>query len=196
MPRYNRRMNDPASPPTQSPESPVLLGASAGMSSGNGPGGQAARNWLPWIVAVIAILFVVGIAFLVGSRREARTTSGIDPYAAHLAIGNVQISQANNFAGDQLTYVDGTILNRGDKTVTSIAVRVLFANDDGEPPQTKRVPLTLIRTRQPYVDIEPVSAAPLKPGASQEFRLIFDDVSPLWNQQIPKVEVANVTLYR
>jgi hypothetical protein len=35
----------------------------------------------------------------------------------------------------------------------------------------------LIRARDPYVDVEPVSASPLKPGGEQDFRLIFDGVS-------------------
>ena len=54
------------------------------------------------------------------------------------------------------------------------------------------MPFTLIRTREPYVDIEPVNAAPLAPGASQDFRLIFEDISPMWNQQLPQIKVLNV----
>jgi uncharacterized protein DUF2393 len=161
---------------------------------GNG-NGAGERNWLPWIVAVVAIAVIVGLAFFFGGHREVRTNSGIDPYAAHMAIRNVQISQATNFAGDQLTYVDGTVANQGDRTVAAVNVQVFFANDDGEPPQTKLAPVMLIRARQPYVDTEPVNAAPLKPGDSREFRLIFDDVSTLWNQQIPKVQIASVSTH-
>ncbi len=192
-------MNDPASPSRQSPKSPanpVLFASEDSWPSASAGDRVPERNWLPRLVAVIAIVVVIGLAFFFGGRRETRSVTRIDPYAAHLAVSNVHISQASNFAGDQLTYVDGTISNRGDQTVTSITVRVLFANDDGEQPQSKQVPLMLIRTRQPYVDTEPVNAAPLKPGAAQDFRLIFDDVSTLWNQQIPKVNIAAISTQR
>jgi adenosylcobinamide amidohydrolase len=54
------------------------------------------------------------------------------------------------------------------------------------------VPLSLIRTRQPYVDIEPVSAAPIEPGQQRDFRLIFDTVPADWNQQYPEIRVISV----
>ena len=52
--------------------------------------------------------------------------------------------------------------------------------------------LNLIRTRQPYVDIEPVWAAPIEPGQQRDFRLIFDAVPADWNQQYPDIRVINV----
>jgi hypothetical protein len=76
--------------------------------------------------------------------------------------------------------------------VTGVNVVVTFPNDIGEPPQRTPMPLMLIRTREPYVDIEPVSSAPLKPGESHDFRLIFDHVSPTWNQQHPTIQVMHV----
>ncbi len=192
-------MNDPASSHDQSPDQTreaVLFGPKSSLlQGGNGRGEETERNWLPWIVAIIVIVLAAGLALLLGGHRGAptgSTTSGIDPYAAKLAVSNIKLSQADNFAGGQLTYVDGTISNHGDRTVTSITVRVLFANDVGERPQVEQMPLRLIRTRQPYVDMEPVSASPLKPGTSQDFRLIFDDVSSMWNQQVPVVKVEGV----
>ena len=56
------------------------------------------------------------------------------------------------------------------------------------------VPLNLIRMRQPYVDTEPVSAAPIAAGASADFRLIFDDVRPEWNQQAPEMHLIGVAI--
>jgi hypothetical protein len=102
------------------------------------------------------------------------------------------MSQATNGTGGTVTYVDGVIANKGDKTVTGVNVVVTFKNDIGEPPQKTPMPLTLIRTREPYVDIEPVSAEPLKPGDTHEFRLIFDHVSPTWNQQYPAIQPTRV----
>ncbi len=155
------------------------------------------RSWLPWIVAGVVVLLVLG-AFLFSGRHEQsvqqaeNASQRPDAYASRLAVGNLQMSEATNFAGGKVTYVDGQITNKGDKTVSGVNVLVTFKNDVGEPPQTIPMPLSLIRTRDPYIDIEPVSAEPLKPGASHDFRLIFDHVSPNWNQQYPTIQPTRV----
>jgi Protein of unknown function (DUF2393) len=157
------------------------------------------RSWLPWIIAGVVVVVVLGI-ILVSSHhdrasRQAADASQIpDPYASQLTVGNLQMSEATNFAGGKVTYVDGVITNKGSKTVTGINVVVTFQNDIGEPPQRTPMPLTLIRTREPYVDTEPVSAEPLKPGDAHEFRLIFDHVSPTWNKQYPAIQLTHIQL--
>ena len=52
--------------------------------------------------------------------------------------------------------------------------------------------INLIRTREPYVDTQPVSAAPIQPGQQREFRLILDSVTMDWNQQYPEIRVVEV----
>jgi hypothetical protein len=54
--------------------------------------------------------------------------------------------------------------------------------------------LTLIRTRDPYIDTESVNAAPLKPGDDREFRLTFETVPENWNTQMPFVRVIHTDL--
>lgn len=186
-------MNAPM-PSSTGQRSPTLFASE--NPSGRPPQRSEERTWLPWIVAAILITILVGLAFWLSGRRGSSSAPAAEnPYASQLTIGNIQLSQATNFAGDQLTYIDGTITNRGERTVTAITVRVLFPNDEGEPPQAEQAPFNLIRTREPYVDTEPVSTAPLKPGTSRDFRLIFDDVSPLWNQQIPTIKIEKLTTH-
>jgi len=52
--------------------------------------------------------------------------------------------------------------------------------------------LKLIRTRDPYVDVEPVAAAPLKPGDDKEFRLTFDGISQDWDGAFPELRIVRV----
>jgi hypothetical protein len=156
--------------------------------------GSEPRSWIPWLVASAVILVVLGVAIVLGGRRRNSdanlATAAPDPYAAHLPISHVQMSEAANFAGSKLTYVDGQIANTGGKAVTGVTVAVMFRNDLGEPPQQEVMPLRLIRTREPYVDIQPVSADPLKPGETKDFRLIFDHVTSTWNGQYPEIRVV------
>jgi Protein of unknown function (DUF2393) len=155
------------------------------------------RSWLPWLIAGLVVVVVLAGMLLSSHRdraaqRAEEASQTPDPYASHISIGNLQMSEATNFAGGKVTYVDGVITNKGDKTVTGVNVLVTFNNDIAEPPQQSPMPLTLIRTREPYVDIEPVAAEPLKPGDSHEFRLIFDHVSPTWNQQYPVIQPTHI----
>jgi hypothetical protein len=69
---------------------------------------------------------------------------------------------------------------------------VVFANDEALAPQIDTVPLMLIRMKEPYIDTEPVSLAPLKPGDDREFRLTFESVPDNWNTQMPEVRVIQV----
>ena len=114
-----------------------------------------------------------------------------DPFAS-LTISGLQMSEANTFSGAKVTYIDGQIANTGNRTLSSITVQVGFHSDVGQYALRLAMPLSLIRTREPYVDIQPVSSAPIEPGQKRDFRLIFDTVPPDWNQQYPEVRVISV----
>jgi len=156
-------------------------------------------SWMPWAVAGVAILVGLGLLITFGGHRTpAPLGSGpglapADPYATSLAVSNLQMSEASNFAGGKVTYLDGKITNQGDSTLTSITVQVAFRNDLKEIAQKETLPLSLIRTHEPYVDTQPVSASPLKPGEQREFRLVFDSVAPDWNQEYPAIRIIQVS---
>jgi hypothetical protein len=115
-------------------------------------------------------------------------------YADNLEVSNIEMSQSSSIVGGKLTYIDGHIANKGSASVTGVMVQVIFANDVAMPAQIETVPLTLIRTRVPYVDIEPVSAAPLAPGGEADFRLILESVPDNWNMQTPGMRAIQVTV--
>jgi hypothetical protein len=82
--------------------------------------------------------------------------------------------------------------NNGGRTLTGLTVQVAFRDYTNLIVQKETMPLNLIRTHQPYIDTEPVSAAPIKPGETREFRLIFDHVAEGWNQNYPEIRVIEV----
>ena len=104
------------------------------------------------------------------------------------------MSESTNLSGGKLTYLDGHVSNSGSRTVAGVTVQVVFQNDEAMPPQIYTVPLTLIRMKEPYIDTEPVSADPLKPGDDREFRLTFETVPANWNTQMPEVRVIQTDL--
>jgi Protein of unknown function (DUF2393) len=154
-------------------------------------------SWAPWIIAAAVIVVGLGILTWVGGRgsQSPPPSTGMapaDPYAANLSITGLQMSEATSFSGAKVTYIDGQIANSGNKTITAITVQVGFHSDVGQYAQRIAVPLSLIRARQPYVDTQPVSAAPIEPGQQRDFRLIFDTVPAEWNLQYPEIRVISV----
>jgi hypothetical protein len=155
------------------------------------------RNWLPIAIAagVVVAIVVAMVIFLghgKGGSQVVPATTATDPYAGSLSISGLAMSESANLAGGKVTYVDGHIANQGNRTVTGITVQVLFRNFAREVAQNEMHPLKLIRTRDPYIDVQPVSAAPLKPGDSRDFRLIFDAVTPDWDGAYPEIRIMHV----
>ena len=164
----------------------------------DGPQPREPRSPLPWIVAGGVVLIVLVLLITLGRHREPANPGGAglaaaDPYAARLPIANLQMSQAGSLVGSQVTYIDGQVSNQGGKTVTGITVQVAFRDIGNQLVQKETMPLNLIRMRQPYVDTQPVSASPIRPGETREFRLIFDHVAQVWNQSYPEIRIIEVT---
>jgi hypothetical protein len=164
------------------------------------PSGQTReRNWLPLVLAVAVVLAATVVMVLVLEHSKGRITvtpisAAPDPYASSLPITGLAMSESSNLAGGKVTYLDGHIANTGSRTVTGITVQVLFRDAAREVAQNETLPLKLIRAREPYVDIEPVSAVPLKPGGEREFRLIFDAVTPDWDGAYPELRIIRVEM--
>jgi len=152
---------------------------------------------MPLILAAGVVIVVTAVIIFVlersrGASSVAPVNAATDPYAINLPLADLAMSDSSNLAGGKVTYLDGRITNKGDKTVTGITVQVLFRNDAHEVAQNESQPLMIIRTRDPYVDTEPVSAAPLKPGDERDFRLSFDQLAPSWDGAYPEVRILKV----
>ncbi len=162
------------------------------------PAERTSGGALPWVIAGAAVLLVLALLLLLGRHRQPDPAdsgaAGPDAYAPSLAVSGIAMSESTSLSGGKSTYIDGHIRNTGNRTVTAATVQVVFGNDEALPPQVETLPLTLIRAHEPYVDTEPVSAAPLGPGEDREFRLIFEDIRSNWNQHLPEIRVLRVHL--
>ena len=156
------------------------------------------RNWMPLVVAGAIVLAVAVILILSlnggdrGKNAVVPPDAPLDAYAASLTIDRLEMSESANLAGGKVTYIDGHIANHGPRTVTAVTVQVLFRDYAQQVTQNETKSLKLIRVRELYIDVEPVSAAPLKPGDEHEFRLIFDSVKRDWDGAYPELRVLRV----
>jgi hypothetical protein len=142
-------------------------------------------------VAVVIIIAVVA-AFLL--RGTPKGPTGPPRYAASLTLSDLKMSAAQNFVGATVSYVDGTVTNAGDKTVTHVMVEVLFKDDLGQLAQREDIPMQVLKTDGPYPEAVDFSVAPLGPGQSKPFRLTFETISAQWNHSYPDILITDVSV--
>lgn len=159
------------------------------------PSGDGRMPASVWVVAGVVVLAILVVLIVVGRRRSGPPPNTIQPLAAdaaNLPLSQFTMSESDNYVGGKSTFVNGHIHNAGDGTVTGITVQVIFRNDEGMPPQIETLPMTFIRTRQPYIDTQSVASNPLKSGDDRDFRLIFESIPGNWNMQMPEVRIVQV----
>ncbi|MGA2415398.1 MAG: DUF2393 family protein [Candidatus Sulfotelmatobacter sp.] len=144
------------------------------------------------IAIAVAVVIVVAVVFAFLLRSQPKTASGPPPYAANLKLSDFKMSAAENFVGATVSYVDGTVINAGDKTVTHIMVEVRFKDEMGQLAQREDIPLQVLKTSGPYPEAVDFSVSPLGPGQSKPFRLTFESISAQWNHQYPEIQVTDV----
>jgi hypothetical protein len=192
-------MSEPGQPsPNQSDSTAqVAQSSQAPAIFGSQPEEPPSYPIVAWGVAALIVIVLAGAFFYLGRKKPAAMPNSlqqVDAYAASLPMSQFAMSESTNLSGGKLTYLDGHVSNSGSRAVTGVTVQVVFQNDEALAPQIYTVPLTLIRMKEPYIDTEPVSADPLKPGDDREFRLTFETVPANWNTQMPAVRIIQTDL--
>jgi hypothetical protein len=154
---------------------------------------ERSSNLLPILLGLTLVVVVVGIgAFLL--RGDSRIANPPHPYAVKLKLSDMKMSAAENFIGSTITYLDGTVTNAGDKTVTHAIVHVAFKDSLGQVAQAEDLPLHVLQNTGAYNDAVDLNISPLAPGKSQLFRLTFEHVTADWNHEYPELKVTDVSV--
>ncbi len=154
---------------------------------------QRDTNWTTIGIGVAFVVVVIAIIALL-SRSEPKSAKTPHPYISNIKLSNIKMSAAENFVGASVTYIDGTITNTGDKTLTRVMVHVTFKDSMGQVAQTEDVPLHVLQTGGPYPDAVDLNVSPLAPGQSKPFRLTFESISAQWNHEYPELQITDVTV--
>jgi hypothetical protein len=113
------------------------------------------------------------------TTSEAPPSAEAKSYVRNLALTEVGMKATENYAGQILTEIVGTVTNKGDKTVNVAEVLCVFYDPSGQ---------AIFRERAPLVK------KPLKPGEARGFRLPFDAIPANWNNQMPQLVIARIEL--
>jgi hypothetical protein len=157
-----------------------------------GPEDREEKPGLPTGViagAVFCAIVLVGLFLLVRMQSQPSGPPPITPeheaYLTQLAVGELRMSAEENFLQQQVVYLDGQITNRGDRIVRQLTVRVYFRDSLNQV--VLREDRDVIRTAQ-------AGTAPLAPGETREFRLLFDRIPESWNRQLPQFQLVSMAL--
>ena len=167
-----------------------LLEPSPTTSQMGGDPDTSRRSIIIAIAVIAALVAIIAIAL----REKPRPATGPPAYAAKLQITDIKMSQAQNFVGASVTYIDGTVTNTGDKIVTHALAHVTFKDAYDQVAQIEDVPLRVLQTGGPYPDTVDLASSPLAPTQSKPFRLIFEHISEQWSQGYPELQIADVTV--
>jgi hypothetical protein len=153
------------------------------------------RNWAPFVVGIIVVVVVVGI-IAVFTRNGGQTRTVVNPYAAKLQISNPRASQAENYVGGTVTYIDATIRNNGGKALVGGDMKMVFRNTLNEVVQTETLPLHVLVENQMggYPDLAELSRDPIGPGETKTVRMTLEHISADWNQAAPEMQLVNLKL--
>jgi Protein of unknown function (DUF2393)/Protein of unknown function (DUF3426) len=148
------------------------------------------------LIIMIAVTVVIGLALAAAFllREPPKQVKTPSPYIAQLKLSDFKMSAAENFIGATVSYIDGSITNTGNKTVTHVMVEVNFEDSMGQVAQREDLPLRVVRTNGAYLEPVDLNVAPLAPGQTEPFRLTFDSISAQWNHQYPDITITDVVV--
>jgi hypothetical protein len=173
------------------------LGYNPLMSSFGSPTPATEERDSSRLIIVVAVIVVFGAALAAALllRQPPKPVKTASPYIAKLKLSDFQMSAAENFIGHTVKYIDGSISNTGDKTVTRVLVEVNFEDSMGQVAQREEdIPIQIIRTNGAYEEPVDLSVTPLAPGQTAPYRLTFDSISAQWNHQYPDLTITDVTV--
>ncbi|MGA3326556.1 MAG: FxLYD domain-containing protein [Terriglobia bacterium] len=138
------------------------------------------------IILIVSVVLAGLVAVLVLEQHHAvsRPASGgagrpalsaeQKAYLDSLVFADLRMSAAVNFLGDTVTYLDGSVTNKGAKGVHRLDVELNFVDTLNQ--------VVLRETAHPLAD----RTTPLQPGETYAFRVTFDHMPADWNQAPPR----------
>ncbi len=158
---------------------------------------ESETPWAAILAGGLLLLVVVGaLVFLTRSEPPAAPVApaAVTPhaYGEKLQLNGLKMTEVENFVGGNVTYLEGNLINGGDRTVAGVSVQVVFRNSLGEVAQRETLAVKVHQQVGTYTDVVDMKTAPLKPGESRGFRLTFDHVSADWNRVYPELTVVAV----
>lgn len=146
------------------------------------------------VVAALVVLAMAGsIWFLFAPLQDKMQPSGHEravmkmgpaeqEYAKNVRFEKITLSRAENFLHQEVTTLNGEVLNGGTLPVQGLFVTTEFSDDLNQ---------VVLRETRGVLGTSPVALAP---GERREFEISFEHVPTSWNKQEPVLRVASLQI--
>jgi hypothetical protein len=141
-------------------------------------------------VAAAAVIIVLA-AFYLWPGRQSPSRGGaqeVHPpfgpaeraYASQIQVENLALSRAENFLHQEVTTLEGELINSGDRTLSEVEVTVEFYDQ-----------LNQIALRESSLAVNSASP-PVAPSERRSIEVSFEHIPNSWNMQMPTVRVSGL----
>lgn len=152
---------------------------------------ETEKRGFGWALLVGVLVVILAVAAVVFWTRSAGGPPAVEPlpfgpeeqaYAQRIAFRDIQMSRAENFLDQEVTYLFATLVNNGTRTVRQIEVVVEFRNTLDQ---------VALRSTERLI---PPSTPPVPPGQMREFQLSWEQFPGDWNRQYPAIRITGLLL--
>jgi len=112
----------------------------------------------------------------------AKMSEAEQDYAKNLRFENLALSRAENFLHQEVTTLNGEVVNAGKQPVQGLSITMEFADDLNQ---------VVLRETRGVLGAPPVTLAP---GERRAFEISFEHVPSSWNRQQPILRVASLQI--
>lgn len=137
-------------------------------------------------LVVLALLFSWAAASCGDSSRQPadpETAALEEAYRDQVILSGLGLAKVENFLGDEVFYVEGSLTNDGEGTIRKVELTFLFKDS------LDQVVLKEARTALEYRGERGIA-----PRQAAEFQVAFENLPRDWNYVVPEVQVSGIGL--
>lgn len=151
---------------------------------------QKSKFSTAFLAGIVVVLLLLGGVYLLTkySKQEVVTEERLpmteveQAYVSRVQFADPKMSRAANFLNQEVTFVFGTVVNNGPKTIRQTEITVEFRDIFNQ--------VVLRDPRRPWGP----QAPPLVGGQSRDFQFNFEHVPADWNQAYPSLRITGLLL--
>ncbi len=136
--------------------------------------------------AVLALLLLWAAASCGDASRppaDPETAAREEAYRDRVTLSSLGLAKGENFLGDEVFYVEGSLTNDGEGTIRKVELTFFFKDS------LDQVVLKEARTALEYGGERGIA-----PQQVAEFQVAFENLPRDWNYVVPEVQVSGVGL--
>ncbi len=135
------------------------------------------------VLAPLFLLAALGCGDSSRQEADAVWTAREKAYTSRVTLSGLELSRIENFLGDEVFYVEGTLSNGGESTIRQVEMTFLFKDS------LDQVVLKERRTALKYRGKRGVA-----PQQAAEFQVAFEKLPQDWNYVLPEIQVSRIGL--